>query len=172
MKTNFYSFVALGALAGVTNALTMQTGLATSTTEASALPNLQANGDQVTISGMSAGAHNSCHMMILLSDTIKGAGCAKGGAFMSAYSEFRLPATTRESLSTRALAVIDELEEDGDIDPISNFEDPSDPRAVILISADDDGSVPDKNVWGIFDIYSALGMNGEDGSEGQNLKHV
>ena len=172
MKTNFYSLAALGAFAGAANALTMQTRLTTSTTQAGALPSLQANADEVTISGMSAGAHNSCHMMILLSDTIKGAGCTKGGAFMSEYAEFRRPETTRESLSAEALDMIAELEADGKIDPTSNFVDQSDPRAVILLSADDDGSVPDKNVWGIFDIYEGLGMIGTDGADGQNLKHV
>ena len=99
----------------------MEAGLATKTTEASALPSLQANADQVTISGMSSGAHNSCHMMILMSDTIKGAGCAKGGAFMSGFDEFKLTETTRESLSSRAQGFIEELEEDGKIDPTSNF---------------------------------------------------
>ena len=91
---------------------------------------------------------------------------------MSEYAEFRRPETTRESLSAEALDVIAELEADGKIDPTSNFVDQSDPRAVILLSADDDGSVPDKNVWGIFDIYEGLGMIGADGVDGQNLKHV
>ena len=119
MKTNFYNFVGLGALAGLTNAVYMKTGRPT--TQADPLPNLQANADQITISGQSSGAHNSCHMMILMSDTIKGAGCSKGGAFMSGFDEFTMAETTRQSLSTRAQGFIEELELEGKIDPTSNF---------------------------------------------------
>ena len=98
---------------------------------------------------MSAGAHFSCLLMTVMSDTIKGAGCTKGGAFMSGYNEFRLPTTTRESLKKEAIETINALNASNEIDPISNFEEGE--RAVILLSAEDDRSVPDKNVWGIFD---------------------
>ena len=54
-----------------------------------ALTYLGADPDSVTMSGQSAGAHFSCHMMIVLSGTIKGAGCSKGGAFMSKYADLR-----------------------------------------------------------------------------------
>ena len=98
---------------------------------------------------MSAGAHFSCHLMIVMSDTFKGAGCAKGGAFMSRYAEFRDASTTRDTLKAEAMDTIDKA---GDrIDPVSNFEDGE--RAVIVVSASDDRSVPDKNQWGIYDIF-------------------
>ena len=68
---------------------------------------------------MSAGAHFSCHLMIVMSDTFKGAGCAKGGAFMSRYAEFRDASTTRDTLKKEAMDTIDKA---GDrIDPVSNF---------------------------------------------------
>ena len=111
---------------------------------------------------MSAGAHMSCHLMIVMSNTFKGAGCTKGGAFMSKYANFRDASTTRESLSAAAMATIDAA--GSTIDPTSNFTDGS--RAVIVLSASNDGSVPDKNQWGIYDIFTELGMNGVDGSPG------
>ena len=88
MQTTFKSIVTLGALAAFAESIEMTSSLAEMTISDS-LPGLKADPHSVTISGMSAGAHNSCHMMILMSDTIKGAGCTKGGAFMSGYSEFR-----------------------------------------------------------------------------------
>ena len=138
--------------------------------EADSLPTLFANADQITISGFSSGAHNSCHQMIVMSNTIKGAGCVKGGAFMWGYSEFRDDTTTVESIKERSIPVIHDLNDQEKIDPISNFTDEK--RAVILMSASDDGSVPAKNVEGIFEIYSELGLNGSDDTDGQNLKYI
>ena len=43
---------------------------------------------------------------------------------------------------------------------------------MIVLSGSDDRSVPAHNVEAIFKIYEALGLNGDDGSVGQNLKHV
>jgi len=100
--------------------------------------------------------------MIVMSNTFKGAGCTKGGAFMSEYANFRHADTTRESLKEAAMEVIDSA--GSSIDPRSNFTDGS--RAVIVLSASNDGSVPDKNQWGIYDIFTELGMNGVDGSQG------
>ena len=57
------------------------------------MPNLSipvlADPNKVTVSGQSSGGHFSCTIAIILSDTIKGAGCSKGGAFGSSYSDFR-----------------------------------------------------------------------------------
>ena len=138
--------------------------------EADPLPTLFANADQITVSGFSSGAHNSCHQMIVMSNTIKGAGCAKGGAFMWGYSEFSEESTTVESIKERSIPIIHDLNDEEKIDPISNFTDEK--RAVILLSASDDRSVPAKNVEGIFEIYSELGLNGSDDTEGQNLKLI
>ena len=94
MQSTFKSFVTLGALAAFAQSLDLQ-ATQPDFTESAALPDLKANSQEVTISGMSAGAHFSCHLMIVMSDTFKGAGCAKGGAFMSRYAEFRDASTTR-----------------------------------------------------------------------------
>ena len=88
MNNTFKHFIALGALAASAESMELASRLGDATVS-DPLPALHAISDEVTISGMSAGAHNSCHLMILMSDTIKGAGCTKGGAFMWGYSEFR-----------------------------------------------------------------------------------
>ena len=87
---------------------------------------------------------------------------------MSRYAEFRDASTTRDTLRAEAMATINSA--GSSIDSTSNFEDGS--RAVIVVSASDDRSVPDKNQWGIYDIFSELGMDGDDSSTTQNLKHV
>ena len=117
---------------------------------------------------MSAGAHQTCGLMIMMSDTFKGAGCAKGGTFMSSYANFRLESTTRESLKEAAMTTINAA--GSSMDTLSNFTDGS--RAVIVLSSSNDASVPDKNQWGIYDTFSELGMDGTDGSSSQNLKHL
>ena len=43
---------------------------------------------------------------------------------------------------------------------------------MIVLSGSDDGSVPPHNVEAIFKIYDTLGLNGADGTDGQNLMHV
>ena len=79
---------------------------------------------------------------------------------MSKYANFRDASTTRESLKEAAMDTIEAA--GSSMDPMSNFTDGS--RAVIVLSASNDGSVPDKNQWGIYDIFTELGMNGVDGS--------
>ena len=105
MQTTFKSIVTLGALAAFAESIEMSSSLFEATISDS-LPALDADPDSVTISGMSAGAHNSCHLMILMSDTIKGAGCTKGGAFMWGYSEFRSDTTTPETILERSMPII------------------------------------------------------------------
>ena len=87
---------------------------------------------------------------------------------MSRYAEFRDASTTRDTLKEEAMTTIDKA--GSSIDPVSNFEDGE--RAVIVVSASDDRSVPDKNQWGIYDIFDELGLDGDDTSSTQNLKHV
>ena len=90
--------------------------------------------------------------MILMSDTIKGAGCTKGGAFMSGYSEFRDEENKdADFFADRALDYIDDLEIAGRIDSTANFE--TGERAVIVLSGEDDRSVPPHNIEAIFKTY-------------------
>ena len=67
------------------------------------------------------------------------------------------------------MPIIRELDRQKKIDSIENFEKD---RAVIVLSGENDASVPAVNVEGIFEIYSELGLNGDEKSDGQNLKHV
>ena len=55
----------------------------TQPTHIGSLPDLKANPDTITVSGHSAGGHFSCMLQIILSETVKGAGCSKGGPFYS-----------------------------------------------------------------------------------------
>lgn len=120
---------------------TLAIGLANAAvTQAESLLNLNADANTVTLSGFSAGGHFSCHMMTVLSGTIKGAGCAKGAAFTSEFGDFRngdLP----ETISARAIDIIDALAATGDIDPLSNLAN----NAVIIMSGADDPVVPATN---------------------------
>ena len=61
--------------------------------------------------------------MILMSNTIKGAGCTKGGAFMSGYGEFRDLDKGKDAdfFASRALEWIHDPENANKIDPIDNF---------------------------------------------------
>ena len=102
---------------------------------------LGADPDSVTMSGHSSGGHCSCHMMIVMSDTLKGVACSKGGSFMSNYANFR-NGDTAEEVSEIAINNINDLNSKGQIDPITNLKD----RAVYLISGEDDKSVPAKNI--------------------------
>ena len=63
--------------------LTSAIGLMADPTADGSLVYLGADPDSVTMSGQSAGGHFSCHMMIVMSDAVKGVGCSKGGSFMS-----------------------------------------------------------------------------------------
>ena len=68
MKLSLGTLLALGAISTLGEA-------------AEPLPNLFANRDEITVSGQSAGGHYSCHLMLSMSDTWKGAGCSKGSGF-------------------------------------------------------------------------------------------
>ena len=100
-----------------------------------------ADPNKVTVSGQSAGGQFSCTIAIILSDTIKGAGCSKGGAFGSSYGDFRTAAYDAQHFVDAAIADIEALDEAGQIDPIENLAD----RAVYILSGDDDASVPPHN---------------------------
>jgi predicted alpha/beta hydrolase family esterase len=82
--------------------------------------------------------------MIVLSGTIKGVGCSKGGAFMSKFEEFE--SAVAETVSSAAIEAIDELDNANEIDPISNLKD----RAVIIMSSENDPTVPPENQEAIF----------------------
>ena len=84
--------------------------------------------------------------------------------------EFTDDDTTPESIKARSMPHIYDLDSEGKIDPISNFVDEK--RAVVLQTASNDATVPAKNVRGIFKIFAELGLNGQDGTEGQNLKLI
>ena len=45
------------------------------------LPTINGDPDSVTVSGHQEGATFACSLQIILSATIKGAGCVKGGPF-------------------------------------------------------------------------------------------
>jgi poly(3-hydroxybutyrate) depolymerase len=52
---------------------------------------LNADPDSVTVSGYSTGGSFANHLLIVMSDTVKGAGICKGGAFHSSHSDWREP---------------------------------------------------------------------------------
>ena len=52
---------------------------------------LNADSDSITVSGYSAGGSFANHLLIVMSDTVKGAGICKGGAFVSWYGDWREP---------------------------------------------------------------------------------
>jgi poly(3-hydroxybutyrate) depolymerase len=52
---------------------------------------LNADPDSVTVSGYSAGGSFANHLLIVMSDTVKGAGICKGGAFVSSFGDWREP---------------------------------------------------------------------------------
>ena len=82
----FTSTGLLNALAiGLTNAAVAQALAVYQESTAEALKNLNADPNTVTVSGSSAGAWASCHMMIVMSGTFKGAGCSKGAPFMAKF---------------------------------------------------------------------------------------
>ena len=81
-------------------------------------------------------------MMTVYSSTIKGAGCSKVGPFNSDRSQYyNQNRFSPEIMKDNAVTLIDELNADGEIDPISNLEQ----RAVIIQSSPNDGYVPPKN---------------------------
>ena len=87
--------------------------------------------NSVTVSGHQEGATFACSLQIILSDTIKGAGCIKGAAF--AFDPDNLAdGETADDIADEALDLIDTIE--ADIDPLENLQD----RAVFILSADDD----------------------------------
>ena len=112
-----------------------------------------ADPNKVTVSGQSAGGQFSCTIAIILSDTIKGAGCSKGGAFGSSYGDFRTPTIEAQHFVDAAIADITALEAAGQIDPTSNLAN----RAVYILSGDDDASVPPHNQEAIEGVYKELG---------------
>jgi hypothetical protein len=93
------------------------------------------------MSGHSAGGQFSCHMMTVLSGTIKGAGCSKSASFMTRPRDWKNAEPTAETMSAISITNIDALNAAGDIDPISNLEN----RAVIILSGADDPGLPPKN---------------------------
>ena len=128
MFTSYKPFIAIGTV------LTALTQAVEQETAASKLPYLNADPNSVTISGTSSGAHFSCNLMIILSGTIKGAGCAKGGAFMHDWkNDF-----TADEIKTRATGWIDDLALDGDIDPLENLAN----NAAFVISGLNDAIMP------------------------------
>ena len=60
-------------------------------TEENKLLNLNADPDTVTISGHSRGGYMSCHMLSVLSDTIKGAGCSKAAPITTTKKQRKNP---------------------------------------------------------------------------------
>ena len=78
--------------------------------------------------------------------------------------------TTAESIKAYGLQELNSLNDNGQIDPLSNFQ--TKERAVILISGLNDTVVPPKNQQGAFDTFQALGMNGIENDPDQNLKLV
>ena len=110
------------------------------TTTSERLRSLRADPNSVTMSGSSAGAQMSCHMLTVLSGIVKGAGCSKGGAFNTSWRDFKSSSTSTD-LSDRAIGEINALNASGTIDPIENLTE----RAVYIISSDDDPTVPYKN---------------------------
>ena len=79
---------------------------------------------------------------MLISNTIKGAGCSKGGPFMASFNDFRDPARMpAKYFSDIAIENIEELAAANEIDPISNLPD----RAVYIISGSKDPTVPPHN---------------------------
>ena len=71
---------------------------------------LNADPDSITVSGHSAGGHYSQHLLIVMSDTIKGAGISKGAAFTAAFKDFKDPVgMPAEYFRDQAIAAIDDL---------------------------------------------------------------
>jgi len=94
------------------------------------------------MSGHSAGGHFSCHMQVVHSETIKGAGCSKGGPFMWGYGGFRNEDQYNASvMSNYSIEQIDHLNSNSTIDPVENLAN----RSVYLSSGSNDRSVPPHN---------------------------
>ena len=119
MQTSTRLLTAFGA--AIVQGLDLEAATTTQQTVES-LPFLNADPNSITMSGQSSGAHFSCHMMIVMSGTIKGAGCSHGGAFMVGYGDFRNEsALSGDQMAANAISEINELEADGLIDPTCNL---------------------------------------------------
>ena len=130
---------------------------------------LNADPDAVTISGASAGAFFACNMQIILSDTIKGAGCSAGAAIGWGPGQFKKEGITAEMMSQRSIELIDELESAGHIDPVSNLAD----RAVYLWSGKKDTIVPPHNqeaMRQVFEHYGTENLHFELANRGHSLR--
>ena len=143
---------------------------ATGQADADALPNLFANRDEVTISGHSAGGHYSCHLMLTMSDTWKGAGCVKGGAFdLGIWTDLKA-----DEITDHILEQLDELvtEDPNQIDSLDNLSSEnvgSARRAIYVISGVNDHVVHPKYQKGTVDALVELGMNKTKDDDEQNL---
>ena len=116
MFTSYKQSFAIGCVlanASLTQALEVSAKLQSDAETAISLPYLNADPNSVTMSGYSAGAFFTHKMAFIFSGTVKGAGCAKGGAFMH----------RSKSSITDAIGFIDDLAsgEEPDIDPTENI---------------------------------------------------
>jgi hypothetical protein len=96
---------------------------------------------------MSAGGQFSCHLLLTLSDTFKGAGCAKGSAFGQWFGTV-LEDLTPDEISERAIAELNGLNSQQLIDPLDNLSSEASEtidRAVIIISGQNDPTIPARN---------------------------
>ena len=146
----FTSTGLLNALAiGLTNAAVAQALAVYQESTTNPLENFNADPNTVTVSGYSAGGQFSCHLMTVMSETIKGAGCSKGGAFTIGKDTDM----SKDQIKNAAIKEINELALADHIDPVVNLED----NAVMIISGSNDPVVPAKNqeaVKLIFENYS------------------
>ena len=108
-------------------------------------PSLSAKRDEITVSGHSAGGYMSAHLIMTASDTWKGAGCVKGGPF---DWSFKWQKKVTDQKVNKSLARLRDLDEQGVIDPLENFQ--TGERAVIVMSGLNDPVVPPENQQGIF----------------------
>ena len=108
--------------------------------QAESLPRLSVSPDSLTVSGHQHGAIFACSLQIIYSSTIRGAGCVKGADFAQFKGDLRNDDTATE-IRNRNRAIIEDLEEDGKIDPTSNLSD----TAVIIVSSESDTFFVAKN---------------------------
>ena len=84
------------------------------------------------------------------SNTWKGAGCSKSGGFNIPFNEFKNPDLSDERVD-QSIAELKELDTRSPpvIDPLSNFDstNPSETRAVFIMSGSNDPVVPPLNQW-------------------------
>lgn len=89
------------------------------TTEANALPYLNANPDTITMSGHSAGCFMSQQMSIIHSETIKGVGLFTCWPY-GTKDDFKNSVTPLDMVAA-STAAIEKAEADGKIEPTANI---------------------------------------------------